>query len=329
MKRPAVFFDRDNTLIVSDGYLGDPARVVLMEGAPEAIARARQYGFRVVSISNQSGVARGLFDEEAVHAVNRRMDELLQSANPSAVVERHEICFSHPQAVIEKYREDSPRRKPGPGMILEAAEELKLDLSRSWVIGDAPRDIEAGKAAGCHTVLFRAPGVPASPAADAPSDATPDFIVSSLTEAIELIAREAFKPRQAGPQPTPHPAPAAADDEPESPPAAPAPAAPDNSGPVALSVAPKNLPRPAAQAAPRTTEALLEQILEELKRLRDERPADFSVSKLLASMVQVLAVATLFAAYLYRAEPAVTPILLFAVTLQTLTIALLIMGRQR
>ena len=77
MKRPAVFFDRDNTLIVSDGYLGDPEKVVLMDGAADAVARARQLGFATVIVSNQSGVARGMFEEDAVHAVNERIDEML------------------------------------------------------------------------------------------------------------------------------------------------------------------------------------------------------------------------------------------------------------
>src|SRR4051794_9501991 len=75
MKRPAVFFDRDNTLIVSDGYLGDPDRVVLIDGAAEAVARVRGLGFAAVVFSNQSGVARGLFGEDAVYAVNHRLDE--------------------------------------------------------------------------------------------------------------------------------------------------------------------------------------------------------------------------------------------------------------
>ncbi len=79
MKRPAVFFDRDNTLIVSDGYLGNPAEVKLIEGAADAVARARKMGFAAVTISNQSGVARGMFTEDAVRSVNRRMDDLLRA----------------------------------------------------------------------------------------------------------------------------------------------------------------------------------------------------------------------------------------------------------
>src|SRR3954447_23017842 len=166
MKRPAVFFDRDNTLIASDGYLGDPAKVRLIPGAAEAVARARQLGYAVVVVSNQSGVARGMFSEEDVQAVNKRMDELLVAENPGAVVDRHEYCPFRPDGTVDVYARDSDRRKPKPGMILSAAEKLALDLSRSWVIGDAGRDIEAARAAGCRAILFRDPKLPKSAAAE-------------------------------------------------------------------------------------------------------------------------------------------------------------------
>src|SRR5699024_11142835 len=117
MKRPAVFFDRDNTLIANDGYLGDPAGVRLIEGAPEAVARVRGLGFATVTFSNQPGVARGMFGEEAVHAVNSRLDELLHDANPEAIIDRHEFCPFHPEATVERYKSDSDLRKPKPGMI--------------------------------------------------------------------------------------------------------------------------------------------------------------------------------------------------------------------
>src|ERR1700722_16290473 len=116
MKRPAVFFDRDNTLIVSDGYLGDPNGVVLIDGAADAVARARQLGYATVVFTNQSGVARGLFSEDKVHAVNARLDELLQDLNTHAVIDRHEYCPFHPDGSIEAYRKDSELRKPKPGM---------------------------------------------------------------------------------------------------------------------------------------------------------------------------------------------------------------------
>src|SRR4051812_3184747 len=126
MKRPAVFFDRDNTLIVSDGYLGDPAKVVLVRGAAEAVARARRLGDAVVVFSNQSGVARGMFSEEDVQAVNARRDELRAAETPAAVTARHEFCPFHPDGTIDIYARESDRRKPGAGMIHSAAKMLAL-----------------------------------------------------------------------------------------------------------------------------------------------------------------------------------------------------------
>src|SRR3954454_10099143 len=140
-RRPAVFFDRDNTLIANDGYLGDPAVVVLVEGAAELVARARELGLATVVFWNQSGVARGMFTEDDVRAVNARFDQLLAASDPDAVVDRHEFCPFHPGGTVDAYRRESDRRKPQPGMLHRAADALGLDLNKSWVIGDAPRDI--------------------------------------------------------------------------------------------------------------------------------------------------------------------------------------------
>src|SRR3954447_2024406 len=189
-KRPAVFFDRDNTLIASDGYLADPADVVLVEGAADAVARVRAMGFAAVVFSNQSGVARGMFTEDAVYAVNGRMDELLHEDNPAATIDRHEFCPYHPQATVPEYRQASELRKPAPGMIFRAAATLDLDVAASWIIGDAPRDVAAGHAAGCRTILLKVPDLPASPAAEEPIAVAPDFVAMSLAEAVDLIERE-------------------------------------------------------------------------------------------------------------------------------------------
>jgi len=189
MNRPAVFFDRDNTLIACDGYLGDPDKVVLVEGAAEAVARVRDMGFAAVVFSNQSGVARGMFPEEAVHAVNHRLDDLLHEEDPRATIDRHDFCPYHPTAKVERYRVDSELRKPKPGMIYQAASVLGLDLKRSWVVGDAPRDIAAGQAAGLRTVLLKIASLPPSPATSEGAGATPDFVAASLQEAIDFIDR--------------------------------------------------------------------------------------------------------------------------------------------
>jgi len=187
MKRPAVFFDRDNTLIASDGYLGDPEGVVLVEGAAELVARVRRLGYATVTFSNQSGVARGLFTEQDVHRVNSKLDEMLLDHEAGAVIDRHEFCPHHPEAVVPRYRQASEFRKPSPGMIYQAARQLGLDLGRSWVVGDASRDVEAGRAAGCRTILFKDPTLPPSAAVREPLSVEPDFVAASLKEVADLI----------------------------------------------------------------------------------------------------------------------------------------------
>ena len=190
MKQAAVFFDRDNTLILNDGYLGDPAGVKLAPGAADAVARAHELGYLVVVVSNQSGVARGMFTEADVNAVNARLDEMLVAINPRAIVNLHEYCPFHPEGTVAAYRVESELRKPKPGMLLRAAKRLDIDLERSWLIGDAGRDIDAGKAAGCGTILVQWPDIAQSPAAEAPGGSEPDAFVESLEEAMEVVARE-------------------------------------------------------------------------------------------------------------------------------------------
>lgn len=200
MGQAAIFFDRDNTLIINDAYLGDPAQVRLVPGAAAAVARARQLGFAIVTISNQGGVAKGAHSEEDVVATNRRMDELLRQENPNAVIDRHEFCPFHPEGTVEQYRQESERRKPRPGMILEAAAAMKLDLPASWVIGDAPRDIEAGHAAGCGTILVQNPSLAPSAAAAWPSNVEPDQTVANLSEAMDVIEMATRSTGPAAPQ---------------------------------------------------------------------------------------------------------------------------------
>lgn len=137
---PAAFLDRDGTLIEDRAYLGDPAGVRLLPGAPEALAGLTAAGYRVVVVTNQSGVARGLFDEAAVDEVNRRMADLLLAGNPDAVVDRFYVC---------PHLDGCGCRKPLPGLFLRAALECHLDLGRSLAIGDSARDVDAARAAGC------------------------------------------------------------------------------------------------------------------------------------------------------------------------------------
>jgi D-glycero-D-manno-heptose 1,7-bisphosphate phosphatase len=380
MKRPAVFFDRDNTLIVNDGYLGDPGKVVLVEGAAEAISRVRTLGYAVVVFSNQSGVARGMFGEDDVHRVNARLDELLVDAQPHAIIDRHEFCPFHPEGTVPEYKHESDLRKPKPGMIYQAADKLALDLSRSWVIGDAPRDIESGKAAGCRTIWYKDTRLPQSMAARELMLTVPDAVVSSLKEATDVIAREALIRHASPPEPTTSaPAPVAQQISPAvsqaySPPASPremqgesdpepslpepeptlesfqpsrspVPRSVSSAKPIMQALAQKrataaaaghqpshNQPASLAHANPIVAstarlEELAEQILQALEKRGDAEQPDFSISKLLAGIVQIVALAALVLAYM-RYDNSVS-VLLIAVFLQLFTIALLIMGRQK
>jgi len=184
--RPAVFFDRDNTLIVGSDYLGDPAGVELMPGAVGCVAAVRRAGFATVVVSNQSGVARGKFGEDDVLRVDERVAAALLAGDPEARLDLQLFCPHHP-----KITGACRCRKPGTGMLNEAAATLGLALSQSWLIGDAPRDIEAGAAAGCRTILFTPPGLPRSPAADAEPAVVPTHSVTSLDEVAAIITADA------------------------------------------------------------------------------------------------------------------------------------------
>ncbi len=177
----AVFLDRDNTLIANEGDLGDPEQVRLIDGVAPALGRLHDAGYRLIVVSNQGGVARGKFSEEDVDAVNQRIAELIGD-----MVERHDLierfyyCPFHPQGTVEHYRRDHPWRKPNPGMLLQAGQDMALDLGRSWLIGDQARDITAGQAAGCRTILVSNDGKRIS-------QAKPSAAVETFPEAVRLI----------------------------------------------------------------------------------------------------------------------------------------------
>lgn len=153
--RPAVFLDRDDTLMEANslpapaapaapGDVIDPALVRLLPGAREACQQLKCGGFVLVVISNQGVVARGGATTAQVDAVNARLAELLGPG----VIDAFYYCPFHPRGSVAAFTMEHPWRKPAPGMILAAADDLGLDLARSWLIGDAERDIAAGVAAG-------------------------------------------------------------------------------------------------------------------------------------------------------------------------------------
>jgi D-glycero-D-manno-heptose 1,7-bisphosphate phosphatase len=144
--RPAVFFDRDGTLIVDKNYLSKPEEVELIPGAAEAIRILRDVGYRVYVVSNQSGVARGYFSEASVRRVTSHLRALL--AAQGARLDGFFHCPHHPQGTVARYRKDCRCRKPGPGMVEAAARRHPLDLRRSFIVGDKIDDLSTARAAG-------------------------------------------------------------------------------------------------------------------------------------------------------------------------------------
>lgn len=153
-KSTAVFLDRDGTIIEDYGYIGDPDDVRLIAGAADAVRRLRTAGYLLVVVSNQSGVARGLFDEQALSRVHARLERVLEAYGAGLDGAYYCPYLDGPEAAVDGYRRDSELRKPQPGMLLQAARELDIDLERSWMIGDSPSDMEAGKRAGCRTIFI-------------------------------------------------------------------------------------------------------------------------------------------------------------------------------
>lgn len=147
MKRPGAFLDRDGVLIVDCGYPHRPDQLILIPGAAEAVKRLNAAGYVVVIVTNQSGVARGLFSEETMHGFNALL--VARLAEAGARIDAVYACPFHAEAVDDRYRHpDHPDRKPNPGMLLKAVAEHDLDPARSLMIGDQPSDMEAARRAG-------------------------------------------------------------------------------------------------------------------------------------------------------------------------------------
>ncbi len=178
----AVFLDKDGTLVEDVPYNVDPARVRLTPGAAEGLAALHAAGYRLAVVSNQSGVARGYFPESALEAVRRRLEELLAEAG--VPLAGFFWCPHHPGGSVAGYAVPCDCRKPSPGMVLRAARETGADPEASWLVGDILDDVEAGRRAGCRTVLVddgRESGRAAAPWR------LPHFVATDLRDAARLI----------------------------------------------------------------------------------------------------------------------------------------------
>ena len=190
--KPAIFLDRDGVVIEDSAYLGVPERVRLLPGSAEAIAALNRAGWPVVIVTNQSGVARGLFTPADVDDVHAHLGELLLGYG--AKIEAFHFCPHHPEGEVLEYAVVCECRKPRPGMLVEAANNLGLDLTASWMIGDRVTDLEAGAAVGCRTVLVRTGyGVMVNPAGLDREALNLELVAADLADAVAKLGLAACR----------------------------------------------------------------------------------------------------------------------------------------
>lgn len=150
-RRPAIFLDRDGTLIDEVDYLVRPEELRLIPGAAEALVELARAGYALVLVTNQSAVARGMLSEEGLEEIHARLAREL--AERGARLDAVYVCPHHPSEGVGAHRRECDCRKPAPGLLVRAARERALDLERSWIVGDSERDLAAGAAVGVRGVL--------------------------------------------------------------------------------------------------------------------------------------------------------------------------------
>jgi len=352
MKR-AVFFDRDGTLIEDVGYLTAPDQVRVRPGAAQAVRRLNEAGFLVVVVSNQSGVARGLMSAEDVERANDRLRELL--GEQGARIDASYYCPHLPTGTVPAYAKGCECRKPKPGLLYQAARDLGIDLTDSFLVGDAARDVEAGRAARCQTIFLGDLDL-LDAGARGQLEAFADFTATSLTEAanhiLSLVSAELLEPE--GPQGPP------GDDTPqhvtqseETTPMGPeqqTPAAERTCSRCGRAITEEELQEGAALArrgrhlcpacvgelqlrrgaSPEDTGVDSQSILEELRNItRALTFESFSVMNVLGGVVQVATLGCLFKAYQLGGGRADSVwMLLWAIALQLLALTCFTLGRR-
>ena len=177
-RRPAVFLDRDGVLTKEKSYIVSEEEMIIFSYAQECVRQFHEMGYYVIVVTNQSGVARGLFTEKRLQDMNRL---LMERTGVDAVY----YCPHHPKGKVERYRKICRCRKPGTGMLETACEEFEIDLKQSYLVGDRTSDILAGKNGGVRTILVES-GYGSKELEDY---VLPDFIVSDL-RAVPKILRQ-------------------------------------------------------------------------------------------------------------------------------------------
>ncbi|MBI9072858.1 MAG: HAD family hydrolase [Melioribacteraceae bacterium] len=185
MSVKAVFFDRDDTLNYDPGYLGDPSKVELYNGVPEGISILKNdLNFKIIVISNQSGIARNLITEPEVNSVNNRINELL--SNYSTKIDAFYFCPHHP----EFSEKPCNCRKPSPEMVFKAASDYNIDLKSSYFVGDKISDVECGNNAGVKTVLVTTTIKESERLLLQNQGKTPNFVADNFLDACNIIAKD-------------------------------------------------------------------------------------------------------------------------------------------
>ena len=194
----AVFLDRDGVLneliyypehgIVDSPFT--PEQFRLLPGVSQAINEFHDMGFKVILVSNQPGIAKGHFSEETFSKVQQKMREEL--AKERAFLDGEYYCFHHSEAIVGRLRADCECRKPKPGLLLQAAKEMGINLSQSWMIGDGLTDVKAGEKAGVRTILLGRMKCELCRLMDE-DNVHPSAIVSNLEEAAQFISMKEAK----------------------------------------------------------------------------------------------------------------------------------------
>jgi D-glycero-D-manno-heptose 1,7-bisphosphate phosphatase len=188
----AVFLDRDGVLIEDIDLLTQASELRIMAGVPAALRQLKQYGFRLIVITNQAAVARGLITEPQLRELHLQLDRELVQAG-AAPIDGYYYCPHHPNATVPAYRLACACRKPEPGLLLNAARDHQIELPASFTIGDRITDIIAGSRAGCRTILVQTgrhlePPIMTREPID-PS-IRPDFICPDLPSAVAWILKD-------------------------------------------------------------------------------------------------------------------------------------------
>ncbi|MFC7897766.1 D-glycero-alpha-D-manno-heptose-1,7-bisphosphate 7-phosphatase [Streptomyces sp. NPDC057381] len=180
---PAVFLDRDGTVTEPRHYPSRPADLVLAPDVGPALRRLQRQGRSLVLVTNQSGLARGLFSLRALDAMHQHLRALLTAHGVR--IDGIYVCPHHPDGTIDGLSFRCACRKPSAGLLLRAAEELDIDLASSWMVGDFASDVEAGRRAGCRTAWIG----PAATTGNQPPGTEPTLRAATVAEALHRIAR--------------------------------------------------------------------------------------------------------------------------------------------